>query len=83
METVKGPDRNHEEVLLIHLTDQHQSFLLRLCFSCLYDKALAKGVVQETFLKEDPLEKAAAFLMEKAKEKAAGKTAAGKRIRTR
>ena len=31
METVKGPDRNHDE-LLISLVDQYQSSLLRLCF---------------------------------------------------
>ena len=50
METVKGPDRNHNE-LLISLVDQYQSSLLRLCFIYLHDKALAEDAVQETFLK--------------------------------
>ena len=50
MGTVKGPDRNHDE-LLISLVDQHQSSLLRLCFIYLHDKALAEDAVQETFLK--------------------------------
>ena len=50
METVKGPDRNHDE-LLISLVDQYQSSLLRLCFIYLHDKALAEDAVQETFLK--------------------------------
>lgn len=50
METVKGPDRNHEE-LLISLVDQYQHSLLRLCFIYLHDKALAEDAVQETFLK--------------------------------
>ena len=50
MKTVKGPDRNHDE-LLISLVDQYQSSLLRLCFIYLHDKALAEDAVQETFLK--------------------------------
>ena len=50
METVKGPDRNHDE-LLISLVDQYQRSLLRLCFIYLHDKALAEDAVQETFLK--------------------------------
>lgn len=50
METVKGPDRSHDE-LLISLVDQYQSSLLRLCFIYLHDKALAEDAVQDTFLK--------------------------------
>ncbi|MBQ3484697.1 MAG: sigma-70 family RNA polymerase sigma factor [Clostridia bacterium] len=50
METVKGPDRTHDE-LLISLVDQYQCSLLRLCFIYLHDKALAEDAVQETFLK--------------------------------
>jgi len=50
METVKGPDRNHDEVL-ISLVDRYQSSLLRLCFIYLHDKALAEDAVQETLPK--------------------------------
>ena len=50
MQTVKGPDRTPEEEIT-RMVNEHQLALLRLCFTYLHDKDLAKDAVQETFLK--------------------------------
>ena len=50
MQTVKGPDRTPEEEIT-RMVNEHQLALLRLCFTYLHDRELAKDAVQETFLK--------------------------------
>ena len=50
MQTVKGPDSTPEEEIT-RMVNEHQLALLRLCFTYLHDKDLAKDAVQETFLK--------------------------------
>ena len=50
METVKGPDRTPEEEIT-RMINEHQLALLRLCFTYLHDRELARDAVQETFLK--------------------------------
>ena len=50
MQTVKGPDRTPVEEIT-RMVNEHQLALLRLCFTYLHDKDLAKDAVQETFLK--------------------------------
>ncbi len=50
MQTVKGPDRTPEEEIT-RMVNEHQLALLRLCFTYLHDRELARDAVQETFLK--------------------------------
>ena len=50
MQTVKGPDRTPEEEIT-RMVNEHQLALLRLCFTYLHDRELAKDAVQDTFLK--------------------------------
>ena len=50
MQTVMGPDRTPEEEIT-RMVNEHQLALLRLCFTYLHDRELAKDAVQETFLK--------------------------------
>ena len=50
MSVVKGPDSGME-VKLKQMIDEHQTFLLRLCYLYLHDVQLAEDAVQETFIK--------------------------------
>ena len=50
MQTVTGPDRTPEEEIT-RMVNEHQLALLRLCFTYLHDRELAKDAVQETFSK--------------------------------
>ncbi len=50
MEVVKGPDIIHE-TQFDHLVAAYQTALLRMCYVCLKDRAMAEDAVQETYLK--------------------------------